>query len=591
MTSLFTRSTTHSRKHITDEDLLKLMDGEISSTDGRKVRQHLEECWGCRGRYEEMQATILQFINYRNRLAAPHMPPSSGNRNRFIAKLDESIESMRTSRASRLLDSPRLALTLIRNPLFTSCLILFTAALAITFVWRHSPTVEASELLQRAEASETHPSQNGGHLVVYQKIRIRTRNTTLERTLYRDSEGRRRSRTHELDKSETELRSTLELAGIDWQIPLAASDFRRWHDHLTDKEDEVRHTADGALTLLTRTKSSDVSEASLTVRITDFHPTGRRVVLRNSGVIEVSELDYSLLTWDEVNNLSLFEPDAGSSLEKNSPAQAVEQPAGQPTIAVLDEAELRVRLVLNQANADSGEQIVITRSASSIQITGVVETDERKQELQDDLRRIPLVHTSLQSIEELASRTNVAKPSTSRTEEHFFTAHESPLETYLDEKSATHQQAAELSRGILEAALSIERETHALDSLDKRFSSESARLSPDGRVLLKELLGRHTKSLTDAIAKEQSLIDRWAPPAPVENRMEHISDPVAELLQAASHNKELCDELLATGSESQRPANQILPEIRQLLNRLQRLALNLEEASSDSNVQNAGRPA
>jgi hypothetical protein len=570
-----------SRMHVTEEDLLGFMDGEIRAGAARRVRQHLEACWACRSRYEEMQGTIFQFMNYRKQIAIPYMPPSTGGRARFMASLDDLIERKPISRSERLLNHARLTVAHVMNPILSACLIVVAAALAIVLVWRHTPTVSANELLEKAEMSELQPPQKHGHVAVYQKVRIRTQALTLERALYRDSEGRRHTRTSTLNGSETELKNSLELVGVDWQRPLSASDYRRWHDRLTDKRDEV-HMAKGLLTLSTITTSSDVSEASLTVRMTDFHTLGRRMVLRKFGAIEISEVGYELLTWDQIDPAGLFEPADGSSNPIQVAPQQIKAPAPLPTTVALDEAEIRARLALNQANADSGEQIVIRQSPSAVQISGVVETNVRKEELENSLRGIPLVTLSLKSVEEMVRSVPARRPSNSRMHEFSITTHESPLQTYLEQRSATPEQAAELGSELLEAVLTIQKESHSLNLLNQRFPGDvRGRLSSEGRNLLGELLGRHRKTLKRAIAAERILIASWVPTTQTEPFPKVVQTTDEELERESAKNKELCDEVLAASKETQRPVDRILSDMQQLLDRLEKLAANLDPLSTE----------
>ena len=584
MNSFLARFSIASRKHVAENDLLAFMDGEIRAGTARRIRQHLEACRGCRSRYEEMQRTTFQFMHCRKAIAAHCMPPSPEGRARFVASLDKLVERNPISRSERLMNRARLKIAPIMNPLFASCLVALAAVLALFLVWRSPPTVAASEILRRSEMSEAHTTGSHGHVVVYQKVRIRTQTTTLERTVYSDSENRRLARATHFDPSEIDVKRRLEVAGIDWQHPLSASDFRRWHDSLRDGKDEV-NMGKGVVTLLTSTSSSDVAEADLTVRLGDFHATGRRVVFRHLGTIEISELNYELLSWNATNTSLLFEPDIPSLPVTHSAPdqQAFGRPKVRPTVGDLDEAELRARLTLNQANADSGEQIVVTQSAASVQVTGVVETNARKQELRNLLRDIPLVDTSLQSIEEMTPTAKGPNPSKARAHE-YSAAYQSPLQLYLAQTSATGQQVSDASRAILEASLTLQKESRALNFLNNRFSAhERNRLTSEGRALLKKLLGRHMENLTNGIAQERSLIDAWVSPMPRQSRGATLGDAYEALTREAAINKELCDEVLATSKEPQRSADRILLEMRRSLDRLAILVTNLDHISADVN--------
>src|ERR1700733_5096613 len=299
-----------SERHMSDQELLRLMDGEISGVGARRIQRHMEGCWGCRGRYEEMERTIFHFLDYRKQVAAPYMPPPPGGRNRFLHKLDEVILESRISLPSRIGHYLRSVISPVMNPVLASVFIVVLSA-ALFLIWqRNAQTVSANELLEKAEAWDQNGTPEGRTGVFYQRIEIRTKNLALERTVYRDAQGHRQPRLSDSNESDRELRETLALAGVNWQRPLSAADFQQWRDRLKDKKDKVRHKS-GLLTLITSTESTDVKEASITVRDTDFHPTARRLVLRDLGEIEISELNFAVLGWDQINASSLFEAEPG----------------------------------------------------------------------------------------------------------------------------------------------------------------------------------------------------------------------------------------------------------------------------------------
>ena len=115
-------------------------------------------------------------------------------------------------------------------------------------------------------------------------------------------------------------------------------------------------------------------------------------------------MNYDVMPWGAVNK-DWFEPLPGQSLV--DPLRSHPAAAGIPPRTVsdseLDEAELSTRMVLNQLHADTGEQILVSRSSSGIQVKGVVDTDQRKQQIETHLLQVTHVHTSLLSVEELGS--------------------------------------------------------------------------------------------------------------------------------------------------------------------------------------------
>jgi hypothetical protein len=563
------------RRHASDEDLLRLMDGELSARAARQVQKHIEGCWGCRGRYGQMQSAVLHFVEYRKHLTAPHMPPPAGGRARFLKKLEEMVPEVRAPWHSRLADHIRMAMAAPMSPLLASVLILAAAAAALFWVWQRNPrTVSASELLERAARWDAHSPEDGRAGVVYQKVRIRTKTTTVERSLYRDAGGRRQPRMPELDSTQSQLKSMLERGGVNWQRPLSATDFREWRDSLKNKEDEVKTSAEIS-TLRTTTDSGEVQEETLTVRNADFHPVARRLILRDSREIEISELNYDVLGWSEVNTGLLFEPEPGTATARASAESAARAAAAMlPSIASLDEAELRARLALNRMDADTTEQISVTKSRTAVEISGFVENEERKKEIESGLREIPLVNASIRTYEEQAlSRGSGAGTGVTRVNEYSVVADESPLDRFLAARSVAQEERAEVSRKLFDAALTIQREALALDSLEKRFPvAERNQLSGGGVALLAELRSKHRSNLASAISVEEGALEKYLPPAALQQGGVGPAESMTEaLLAAATQNKKLCDEALEADRNAGRPGEQILGDMHESLDRIQEI--------------------
>ncbi len=174
------------------------------------------------------------------------------------------------------------------------------------------------------------------------------------------------------------------------------------------REDHIARAGTHLLRLTTTVPEGVVAEQSLTVRDTDFHPVLRTVELRDSGTVEIAEVDFKILPWSAVD-VNAFEPleSATTSIAAN-PARVLSFPRTPEALpdAQLDETELAARLILNQLHADTTEQLAIQRDAHGVAVAGLVETDERKRALQSQLRMVPHLTVSIRSVEEVKSKPN-----------------------------------------------------------------------------------------------------------------------------------------------------------------------------------------
>lgn len=78
-----------SMQHISDEDLVRSADGELSSHRAAEVAAHLQACWDCRARMEEIQSTISGFVRAHHVKFDGQLPPSAGPRALLRARLAE----------------------------------------------------------------------------------------------------------------------------------------------------------------------------------------------------------------------------------------------------------------------------------------------------------------------------------------------------------------------------------------------------------------------------------------------------------------------------------------------------------------------
>jgi anti-sigma factor RsiW len=75
--------------HISDEDLLLAIDGELPAGEAARVARHLTACWDCRARRQEIEDAIAVYIRVHRRNLDPQIPPAAGPRALLKARLAE----------------------------------------------------------------------------------------------------------------------------------------------------------------------------------------------------------------------------------------------------------------------------------------------------------------------------------------------------------------------------------------------------------------------------------------------------------------------------------------------------------------------
>jgi hypothetical protein len=425
--------------HLSDEQLLRTLDGESSAHEAAEVEVHLEACWSCRARRDQIEKAIGDVVEYRDHLMKRYSPGSTGGRAIFVARLEELARSIgglplrtRIVRALRVFGA--ISQSMVPRPIWIGALVVASLAVfSFTRFWEVR-RVSASQLLENAQTSEVRALHSVAKPMVYQKLRIRVGSQTVTRTIYRDPVGMRQADRLDVaegaggelarntglpsqpqDKAnggqtaDAELRQAFLTAHLNWQDPLSPASYSAWYKSLSQKLDEVTTVGDDFITLKTTTSEGPIAEARITVRTTDFHLVEEDLRLKDARQVEVHELAWEVLPMDAIN-VAIFAPEAPLSAEIGHPSSVAPQPPVL-TDAELAEAELRARVAIHAEKADLGEQIEFYRDAPRsgkrlVVVGGIVSTPERKDDLLAVLRGIPHVDLRLQTVEEAQSQQN-----------------------------------------------------------------------------------------------------------------------------------------------------------------------------------------
>jgi hypothetical protein len=437
-----------------------------------------------------------------------------------------------------------------------------------------APAISPVAFLRHAERWDAGASQASESKVIYQKVRIKTPSQMIERSIYRDSAGRRKPKQQPLGSDAQQIRDRLARAGINWDEPLSAASYENWRAREQGNKDTVVR-ADGGLLTLTTTAPSDplIKEESFTVREHDFHPISRTVELRDSGNIEIAELNYDVLPWSAIND-GLFEPEApltGAAVSVH-PALPIHIPVPL-TETELDLAELSARLALSRLHADNGERIEIVRSEHGVQVKGVVETDERKREIEKQLCLLPHVIPAIFSYSDMV---NHASAATTVTSVHMSSvvSETTPLEEYLVNRGWTRDDVRHVSLQIFDSSVTIDRESQAITDLLARFASKND-LGQTADAALQQLIEEHRSRLLTALAVEERSISAAgviSPPmlAPMKS--------VENLTGDAETNVNLVKELISNTNLQPRLASAIVLELAESVAQLRIDLLHVQQS-------------
>lgn len=99
--------------HPSNEELLLNLEGELSTSDSKRVRAHLAACWECRSRSHEFEATIAGFTRLHMLEFESKLPPSAGPRALLKARLAQLSMSECARPLPRFRDLPRRGLPVL----------------------------------------------------------------------------------------------------------------------------------------------------------------------------------------------------------------------------------------------------------------------------------------------------------------------------------------------------------------------------------------------------------------------------------------------------------------------------------------------
>jgi hypothetical protein len=524
--------------HLTDKQLLLYADGELATKEGAHCRAHMEACWTCRARLDDLQGTIKEIVNFRNHVLLPMAPDPSRHWDGLDPRMDELDKTIeKPPIMNRLSGLFRWGVLAPRYAVFA---VLVLAALG-SLVWLPSQSaISANELLARVQAAQTLELGKVPTPVLHQRLRVRrhvTGSTERSITNYDSWEDPSRGRFRETGASAqvfAELRTICNANQLDWQSPLSAAGYARWRDSLPEKQDVVAPAkvsmgggvnAGGdplALTTIVgrrsannlRSQGSDVdriTKAELVVRTADWHPVEERLWV-DDREYEIAELDFKVLPLSEVDALVFSDSLAPSETVKAPRPTLMEMPAKLLPPPDPDETEMAVRYRLHQLNADLGEPVEIRREArGEILVDASGASPELQAKLKEQLVSLP--HTELE-LDKTASP--ACEACVVRSQEATEKVASSPLtiapatnpnEKRLEEIFGAPRAQESFTREVLTVSGDALSHCFALRNLAVRFPrEEESRLTPVVRAQLEEMVGDHIAALTEKSNRLQGLL-------------------------------------------------------------------------------------
>ena len=491
--------------HLSDDWLLLSIDGALSASCHARVMEHVRACWTCRARKEQLERTIREIVEYQHALVSPDMPPSPGGRSIFRARLNQLAGEL--GRPSLLTRWPMTLFQASHVAWAASALLGAAFVLYLTFGHR-TPVVSANELLQRSAASRQSPVTDISHPVSVQRLTIKVGGRRITRTLYRDNIRKRRAHRADISAQEERLiEQDFEHSSFSWNDPLSPQIYSQWRDIVSEKKDVVTELQDGLLRLDTSASSGPVAEASLTVRLTDYHPVAEDLRLRDNTRIEVAELS------DDVVSLSSLAPEIfGPSVTPEPQKLPAISSASYghpmpPDVVQIAASELQVRTILHSLwgrpwRADQTYGLLL---ADCIQVGGIAADETRKRQITAALAGIEHTQLRITTVAQAAIVPHPGRTLTNSNPATLVTANPPLLEEQLEKRFPGSDQRTEYVNQSLSLCQSASARAWALNRLADRYTPpQVSLLDPDAQPQLQSLLIDHATALREDISRLQN---------------------------------------------------------------------------------------
>lgn len=431
--------------HPSFEEMLLHLDGE-SPSRADKVALHVQGCWSCRLRRDEIERTISAFMEIRDQALRDTAKFPDRLLPVFEAKLERlDCEIGRASFFSGLSRTLALGFAYTRSAIFVA-----VVALIVLLVVRLSQfqTVSADEVLHQVRESEARQVREVAGPVIYSKIRLcrsssrqPAENLTWEiwshaatnrlRQRVEDASGaplpemKRNRSSAATPAAVSELEQMFRTHKADFSRPLSAANYEAWRSSISEESDEVRETRlpSGEKAIILKASGQGpfahdaIVSSEYAVRAGDWHPVQQHLrVQKENEVVEftLGEVAFNVIAAESlppsffpetaarprrVVNLRVpeFPPTSTVPGVEPPPIPALEP---LPLQADLLAEEVEAWYALHTVKACLGRPLAVVRGTREIEVQGVVETEERRTEVNFALRGIPHVVSRLKTLDE-----------------------------------------------------------------------------------------------------------------------------------------------------------------------------------------------
>lgn len=385
--------------HLSQKQLLRYLDGELSKSSASAATEHLHACWTCRGELDRVKKDIESIVDAHDQIFAPSLPPPPNPWSRLEPQLRATRRPSRAAVALRHIGS-FMAMSLRPSlPLATATLVM---VLIVSLIWVPVMPCSAKEMLQRVEVADAKRLEVVPKRVIRQRVWVkRTGRQSSTSETSRFESWKSRTSTYwavQDDGVISDLLSRYKSFGIAPTLPLSPVAFAGWTTAAASEPTASRQS-DGTMEVRivanSGTRARGLDKVTFHVQPDIWHVDELTLSFADAA-FEIGEEALNVLEQRDVPKdvLAVLErlpsPPLASALNLTtaSPSRTLVRSA----TLNLDGVELGVRYSLHQIGADIGDSIDISTGLREVQVHAWGAPPERKKQLLAMLGDRPNVH-------------------------------------------------------------------------------------------------------------------------------------------------------------------------------------------------------
>lgn len=581
-------------RHASEQEILGFLDGELTPRQTDWVRRHLEACWSCRAASEKTAETVAGFIEYRQH---------------SLSLKAGTWPSGWPSLEARLRELPAPPARPFRRGFLAVPVLALMAAGFLFFRLTSTPPVSAAAVLENARRAEQSPPARNG-LLTYKKLEVRRRVgfEPLKKAVYEVWADGRTSRVRH--SGAEPLLAEIEAvfaANSRRQPPLSATGFESWRNSIPKKREQVLPGMNaGAEVLTVKTevegplRADAIREGRIVIRTDTWTPVAESISVGEKERERLYEFEAVESRLVDRGSMPYDDPAPAASAVRMPaanpplPVERTGNPPANPDGGLLD--EIAAHYALHRLGACLDGTVELVPRPGEVLVRGVVESEQRKAELERALADIPAVKVQLQFAD--AARMVGDALSIEAGDVITIESRRSPLSQRLREylqanpgAGTPSERAAKLANQAVSHARELRRNAWAVRRLSERFTDvEQLARSAPARWLLEMMIQDHASALGAETGALKDLLDPLllyiASPLQPGDGAENAQPAFdswrrasAEVFGGQREVENLIHELL-TGSGEAASAGTAASRLRVLLTALQRQTRLLSEQAS-----------